>query len=175
MFEEIFSTAWQYGRYASLGLNSVVLFLWATRRVVLNEFISGYWSGKLQAEGDDDHVIECKLYCISHSGRDNTACLFYEQRRIACGTVTCRGVDELVGYNDKGWFFGTDCWNPQFMRVTHISTNYTQSIQAIAPASLDMPKMYQWKCRIVDRYFKQKMSINISKGQCQFDGYLVKE
>ena len=175
VIEEVTATVWQYGRYLSLGLNSIVLFLWAKRRVVLNEFISGYWSGKLQVDDDDDHVIECKLYCISHSGRDNTARLFYEQKRLACGTITSRGVDELVDYNDKGWFFGVNCWNPQFMRVTHFTTTVAPQPMQPSLVNQEMPKKYHWKCKIVDRYFKQKISVTITKGQCQFSGYLVKE
>lgn len=175
MIEEIVATAWQYGRYASFLLNAVVLVHWARKRVVLNEFISGYWSGRLQVDGDEDHVIECKLFCISHPGKDNVARLFYERKRVACGTVTSRGVDELVGYNDKGWFFGANCWNPQFIRVSHITSEKDCPSTSSAPTNQEMPKKYQWKCKIVDRYFKQKISVDIAKGECQFSGQFVKE
>jgi len=162
---------WEYGRYVSICLNLIIFFFWLRRKVVLSEFLEGHWVGSLHAENDGVHTISCNLFCINHPGRDNSALLCYERKILACGTVTARGVDRLDAYTDRNWFFTDNCWNPAFVRLMH---NHSGDI-APAVQRTQLPVRYSWQCKIIDRYFKQKLSITIGSGSCVFNGVFTKE
>lgn len=94
-----------YIRYASFALNGVALILWLKSKFILTEFLQGSWKGNLEVKEDVNHIIECTLIVVCHKDRDNSALLYYERKRLACGTVITRGVDKLEKYPDNLWFF----------------------------------------------------------------------
>ncbi|HEX8844988.1 MAG TPA: hypothetical protein VF791_10110 [Pyrinomonadaceae bacterium] len=161
----------QYLRYASFAFNGIVLIIWLKSKMILKDFLQGLWKGNLIVKDDKEYIIECTLLVVKHKDRNNSALLYYERRRLACGTVTVRGVDKLEKYPDEKWFFWHPCWRPIFQRKAHVPLVEEEGMSA---AESLMPKRYQWKCEITRRFFRPKMNVIITHEECVFEGELYK-
>lgn len=157
----------QYLKYASFGFNGIVLFLWLKKKLLLADFLEGLWTGNLIVKDDAEHIIVCTLLVVRHKDRDNSALLYYERKRLSCGTVTVRGVDKLETYPGEKWFFWNPHWKPIFQRKAHVPIAEQENVSDIETW---MPKRYEWQCEMTRRFSKPKMNVKIFYEDCVFEG-----
>ena len=161
-----------YIRYASLGLNVIILYKWLESKLKQSKFLSGRWEGTLictyRESGLDTGIsLDCTLVITDHKSTEDQAILYYETIRPSPFANVRKGLDELINYDSDLWFFINRRWQPTFRRAIHEDTRHEPYI--------NLPdKVYDWQCDICRYWSKEKMNVTIIGEDIHFKGALKK-
>ncbi len=100
---DIFGYTLGLGDYIALVSIIINIFLswsWVTRRILLDQFLSGQWVGQLRSKNDTSFAIDCEM-AISGAEAQCNGYLYYKSSD-GNGTFA-QGIDKLSDYGASRW------------------------------------------------------------------------
>ena len=154
-------------KWASIGVNVIVLFKYIRSKVTLSILLTGRWEGYVEYCGDNDRILDCTLIVSDNPIRANRASFYYKQ--VDGEKISVRGLDELNDYDDDYIFIFKRKWKPVFYREFHVAyNNQTKAEQIDTRHTIK----YHWDCDICNILTKPKLKVFIWGNNVELKGVL---
>jgi hypothetical protein len=156
----------QFLRWSSFLVNAVFIGIGIKNRIIMEDYLSGKWEGRLTHYGKDTNAkTKCTMMISRHKERSNSGYIYYESFIPDSRVVLYRGLDELNEYETDFWFFINREWHPQFTRVFHQNDG-----------TLNFSKReYNFIFNATDFIFKKRMKVIINvDDDFRLEGYFEK-
>jgi len=160
-------TFWQLFKFSSYLINAVFVATSLKKRVFMEDFLAGKWTGELAHFRPDgshyDAITKCVMMISRHKENNNSGYIYYETVNQNTDQVVYKGLDQLNKYETDLWFLLNREWNPRFVRVFHKSEHNVDTTKTV----------YNFTCQATDLIFKQRMNVKIIlNSSCILEGCL---